>query len=97
MNYFQPEFLLGLTATPERMDNKDVFALCDNNIAYEVRLKTAINKGWLVPFRYYGIYDELINYDSIDYKNGKYDYKQLEEALMINKRAELIMSHYKKY
>lgn len=97
MNYFQPEFMLGLTATPERMDNKDVFALCDNNVAYEVRLKTAINKGWLVPFRYYGIYDEIVNYDSIDYKNGKYDDKQLEEALMINKRAELIMSHYKKY
>ena len=97
IDYFQPKFMLGLTATPERLDNKDVFALCDNNTAYEVRLKSAINKGWLVPFRYYGIYDEMVNYESIDYKNGKYDDKQLEEALMINKRADLIIANYNKY
>jgi superfamily II DNA or RNA helicase/HKD family nuclease len=97
IDYFQPKFLLGLTATPERLDNKDVFSLCDNNIAYEIRLKAAINKGWLVPFRYYGIYDELVNYESIDYKNGKYDDKKLEEALMINKRADIIIAHYNKY
>ncbi|MCH5138590.1 DEAD/DEAH box helicase family protein [Clostridiaceae bacterium UIB06] len=97
IEYFQPKFMLGLTATPERLDNKDVFALCDNNTAYEVRLKSAINKGWLVPFRYYGIYDEMVNYESIDYKNGKYDDKQLEEALMINKRADLIIANYNKY
>lgn len=97
IDYFTPEFLLGLTATPERLDSKDVFALCDYNMVYEVRLKDAINKGWLVPFRYYGIYDETVNYESIDYKNGKYDDKQLEEALMLNKRGELILNHYLKY
>lgn len=97
INYFTPKFLLGLTATPERLDSKDVFALCDYNMVYEVRLKDAINKGWLVPFRYYGIYDETVNYEDIDYKNGKYDDKQLEEALMLNKRGELILNHYLKY
>ena len=97
INYFTPKFLLGLTATPERLDSKDVFALCDYNMVYEVRLKEAINKGWLVPFRYYGIYDETVNYEDIDYKNGKYDDKQLEEALMLNKRGELILNHYLKY
>lgn len=97
IDYFTPKFLLGLTATPERLDSKDVFALCDYNMVYEVRLKDAINKGWLVPFRYYGIYDETINYEDIDYKNGKYDDKGLEEALMINKRGELILNHYLKY
>lgn len=61
MEYFKPKFLLGLTATPERLDNKDVFALCDYNIVYEVRFKEAINKGWLVPFRYYGIYDDTLS------------------------------------
>lgn len=95
--YFTPKFLLGLTATPERLDSKDVFALCDYNMVYEVRLKDAINKGWLVPFRYYGIYDETVNYEDIDYKNGKYDDKQLEEALMLNKRGEVILNHYLKY
>lgn len=96
IEYFRPKFLLGLTATPERLDNKDVFALCDYNLVYEVRLKEAINKGWLVPFRYYGIYDET-DYSRIDYKNGKYNEKQLEEALSINKRADLILQHYRKY
>lgn len=96
LNYFKPDFLLGLTATPERLDNKDVFTLCDNNVVYEARLKEAINKGWLVPFRYYGVYD-YVEYDDIEYKNGKYTEAELEKALMINKRAELILNHYKKY
>jgi len=96
IEYFRPKFLLGLTATPERLDNHDVFALCDYNLVYEVRLKEAINKGWLVPFRYYGIYDET-DYSKIDYKNGKYNEKQLEEVLSINKRADLILQHYLKY
>lgn len=79
------------------MDNKDVFALCDYNIIYEARLYDAINKGWLVPFRYYGIYDELIDYEKIEYRNGKYNEVQLEQALMLNERADFILKHFKKY
>ena len=97
IDYFQPKFLLGLTATPERLDSKDVFALCDYNTIYEVRLKEAIGKGWLVPFRYYGIYDETVNYENLELKNGKYNDKELEEALMLNKRGNLILNHYLKY
>lgn len=97
INYFTPKFLLGLTATPERLDSKDVFALCDYNMVYEVRLADAINKGWLVPFRYYGVYDETVDYSQIKIKNGKYDDKELETKLMLNARAELILKHYEKY
>lgn len=97
INYFNPKFMLGLTATPDRLDNKDVFSICDYNKVYEATLKTAIDKGWLVPFRYYGIYDESVNYDKVEYKNGKYNEKELEKALSINNRAELILKHYKKY
>ncbi len=97
INYFTPKFMLGLTATPDRLDNKDVFSICDYNTVYEATLKTAIDKGWLVPFRYYGIYDESVNYDKVEYKNGKYNEKELEKALSINNRAELILKHYKKY
>jgi superfamily II DNA or RNA helicase/HKD family nuclease len=96
LGYFEPKFLLGLTATPERLDSQDVFALCDYNLVYEVRLKEAINKGWLVPFRYYGVYDDT-DYNNIEYRNGKYNEKQLEQALSINKRADLILQHYLKY
>ncbi|KHD37130.1 DNA helicase [Clostridium acetobutylicum] len=96
INYFTPKFLLGITATPERMDNKDVFEICYYNVVYEVRLKEAINKGWLVPFRYYGIFDET-DYSKITFKNGKYNEEELEKAFMIEKRADLILSHYRKY
>ncbi|NEU05512.1 DEAD/DEAH box helicase family protein [Clostridium senegalense] len=97
IDYFTPKFMLGLTATPERLDSKDVFALCDYNMVYEVRLKDAINKGWLVPFRYYGIYDDTVDYSMIEFKNGKYNDKSLEESLMINRRSELILKNYLKY
>ena len=97
LDYFTPKFLLGLTATPERLDNRDVFALCDYNNVYEIHLKEAINKGFLSPFRYYGIYDDTIDYSQISLRNGKYDEKDLEEKLMINKRAELVLNHYLKY
>lgn len=97
LGYFKPRFLLGLTATPERLDNKDVFALCDHHIVYEARLKEAIQKGWLVPFRYYGVYDDTTNYDDILYRNGSYDDEQLEKALSKEKRADAILGHYKKY
>ncbi len=62
IGYFEPEFLLGLTATPERMDNQDVFDLFDKNVPYELRLRDAIINDLVVPFHYYGIRDELINY-----------------------------------
>ena len=58
VDYFQPKFLLGLTATPERMDGRNIYELCDYNVPYEISLKDAINKGVLVPFHYYGIYDD---------------------------------------
>ena len=97
INYFTPKFTLGLTATPNRLDNKDVFSIFDYNTVYEVTLKSAIDKGWLVPFRYYGIYDDSVDYDKVKFDNGKYNTKELEEALSINKRADLVINHYKKY
>lgn len=62
INYFEPEFLLGLTATPERMDNQDVFELFDKNVPYELRMRDAIINDLVVPFKYFGIRDELVDY-----------------------------------
>ncbi len=62
ISYFEPEFLLGLTATPERMDNQDVFDLFDQNVPYELRLRDAIVNDLVVPFKYYGIRDQLVDY-----------------------------------
>ena len=66
LNYFIPKFLLGMTATPERGDNFDIYKLFDNNIAYEIRLHDALKEELLSPFHYFGISDieidgELIN------------------------------------
>ena len=63
LNYFEPQFLLGITATPERMDGDDVFSLFDQNVPYELRLRDAIINRLVVPFKYYGIRDELVGYD----------------------------------
>lgn len=62
IRYFKPEFLVGLTATPERMDNEDVFELFDTNVPYELRLRDAIINDLVVPFHYYGIRDSLVDY-----------------------------------
>lgn len=62
IDYFKPEFMVGLTATPERMDNEDVLELFDTNVPYELRLRDAIINELVVPFHYYGIRNHYVNY-----------------------------------
>jgi len=57
INYFTPEFILGMSATPERTDGYDIFNAFDYNIAFEIRLHNALKEDMLVPFHYYGISD----------------------------------------
>lgn len=66
MKHFKPGFILGITATPERMDNQDVFELFDKNVPFELRLRDAIINNLVVPFHYYGIRDKLIDYGFSD-------------------------------
>ncbi len=61
LNYFKPRFLLGMTATPERMDGDNIFSFYDHNIAYEIRLNDALEYNLLCPFHYFGINDFTIN------------------------------------
>lgn len=97
MNYFRPKFMLGLTATPERMDKKDIFELFDYNVPYEISLCEAINKGYLVPFKYYGIYDDT-DYSGLHPVNGRYDNRELNETYIGNvRRHDLIYGNYLKY
>lgn len=97
VDYFKPKFLLGLTATPERMDGKNIYEICDYNVPYEISLKEAINKGMLVPFHYYGIFDET-DYSKLHIVRGRYDEKELNETYIGNVgRHELIYKHYCKY
>lgn len=97
VEYFKPQFLLGLTATPERMDGRNIFEICDYNVPYEISLKEAINKGMLVPFHYYGIYDDT-DYVGLHVVRGKYDEKELNERYIGNvHRHDLIYKYYSKY
>lgn len=95
--YFKPRFLLGLTATPERMDGRSIYELCDYNVPYQISLQDAINKGMLVPFHYYGVYDETVNYSGIRKVKGRYDEGELTKELLATKRYDLIYKHYMKY
>ena len=79
ISYFEPQFLLGITATPERMDGEDVFSLFDQNVPYELRLRDAIVNGLVVPFKYYGIRDELIEYGIKETKGHKFVEKFSDE------------------
>ena len=97
VDYFKPKFLLGLTATSERMDGKNIYEICDYNVPYEISLKEAINKGMLVPFHYYGIFDET-DYSKLHIVRGRYDEKELNETYIGNvSRYELIYKYYCKY
>ena len=93
IDYFEPTFLLGLTATPERTDGQDVFALCDGNVAYEISFIEAIQRGWLAPFTYYGVKDD-IDYSNIQWLGSTYDQQQLMVEQINEQRAEQIFNKW---
>ena len=90
MGHFKPEFILGLTATPERMDDQDVFSLFDKNVPYELRLRDAIVNDLVVPFHYYGIRDELIEY-------GEKNISKVIKSIASNTSVDFICKQIEKY
>ena len=97
LSYFESKFLLGLTATPKRMDGKDILSLCDYNVVDEIGIKEALEEDLIVPFHYFGVNDYTINYDNIPYKNGKYNEKILLENLLLNTRTDYIVEKINKF
>ncbi len=91
--YFRPKFMLGMTATPDRTDRKDIFELFDYNKIFEVSLQEAIEGGYLVPYTYYGLLDN-IDYSRIRYQNNRYRVDDLERYLIIPQRNEAILREY---
>lgn len=84
LSYFNPQFLLGMTATPERSDDFDIFKLFDYNIAYEIRLQQALEEDLLCPFHYFGISDLIIN-------NGEEDEEIKFKHLVADERINHII------
>ena len=85
IDYFEPKFLLGMTATPERTDGNDIFQLFDHNIAYEIRLNRAMEEEMLSTFHYYGVTDLLIDNNEIDNKS---DFNLLVSKERVNRVIE---------
>lgn len=88
--YFEPEFLLGMTATPERTDGYNIFELFDYNIAYEIRLQEALEEDFLCPFHYFGV---------TDYEKDEYTISETSDlqALVANERIEYLLEKIRYY
>ena len=87
LTHFAPQFLIGLTATPDRTDQSDILSLCDDNLVYSCNLFAGITAGLLAPFHYFGIWDESVNYGEIPWRNGRFDPEQLTHKLATLARA----------
>ncbi len=97
LNYFKPKILLGLTATPERMDGEDITQDFDGTIAAEIRLDDALNKKLLAPFYYYGITDS-VDYTEVAWDKGHYVASDLSRIYSYNDaRTEVILHSLQKY
>ncbi len=101
LTYYQPKILLGLTATPERMDGKPILDYFDNRIAAEIRLPEAIDRKLLCPFQYFGVTD-TIDLHQLKWARGGYDKAELSnlytlDRAVADRRAGMIVSALGKY
>lgn len=97
INYFEPEILLGLTATPERMDGKNILDYFNNRIASEIRLADGINRKLLSPFHYFGVSDSE-DLSNLKWSRGGYDINELENVYTKSKqRVQVILDAMDRY
>jgi superfamily II DNA or RNA helicase len=97
LNYYKPKILLGLTATPERHDGKDILQYFDNRISAEMRLPEAINRKLLSPFQYFGVSD-TVDLSDLKWSKGGYDKAALSNLYTGDKaRANMIIKSLDKY
>ena len=94
VEYFKPNFFLGLTATPNRSDNVDILSFCGNNLIYKKDLIDGINLELLCNFEYQGINDKYVDYTKISWRGNKFDEQELSESLSTNKRASYIFDNW---
>lgn len=97
LSYYQPKILLGLTATPERMDGQSIVEYFENRIAAEIRLPEAIDRKLLCPFQYFGVTDN-IDLDALKWSRGGYEKSALSNVYTGNDfRASMIIKAVFKY
>ena len=93
---FEANILLGLTATPERMDNENILDDFCGVTASEIRLPEALNRKLLCPFQYFGISDS-VDLQNIKWQNGKYQTSELNDVLSSEKRVGEIITKCEEY
>lgn len=91
--YFQPKILLGLTATPERMDGKSILDYFGNRIAADIRLPEAIDRKLLCPFQYFGVSD-TVDLNELRWVRGGYDKSELSDLLSLNRTVAEQRAHH---
>lgn len=96
-DHFQPQLLVGLTATPERMDGKDLRPDFGNRISAEIRLPQALQAGLLTPFQYLCISDDTDLSDDSLWSGQKYNIERLADKLCVKTRARLIVDALHRY
>lgn len=101
LKYYEPAILLGLTATPERMDGRSVLEYFNNRIAAEIRLPEAIDRKLLSPFQYFGVTD-TVDLDTLKWQAGGYDKGELSRiytmsGIVAERRADLVIASLLKY
>lgn len=101
LTYYKPKVLVGLTATPERMDGKSILEYFNNRITAEIRLPEAIDRKLLCPFQYFGVSDE-VDLSDLKWERGGYNRRELSNVYTMNevvarKRANLIIQSVVKY
>jgi len=93
IGHFTPNFLLGLTATPDRTDAADLLALCDDNLVYECGLTKGLDRKLLSPFHYRAIKD-VADYEEIPWRNGRFDIEALSSRLETQQRAQQVVDEW---
>ncbi len=101
LEHYKPKILLGLTATPERMDGKNVLGYFDGKVAAEIRLPEAIDRKLLCPFQYFGVTDS-IDLETLKWTRGGYDRNELSnvytiDSLAAKRRASLVAESVSRY
>ena len=97
VEYFNPDFFLGLTATPNRTDNIDVLSFCGNNLIYKKDLIDGINLELLCNFEYQGIHDKHVDYTKITWSGNKFNELELTKSLSTQKRASYVYQNWNKH
>lgn len=95
IDHFEPEFLLGLTATPDRLDGAELLALCGDNLVHRCDLLEGIERHELVPFHYWGVAD-TVDFTPIPWRNGRFDPQALDAAVATRERSDAALREWRR-